>query len=60
MALDRKLHRPWLIAVWPGMGHVAISAGYYQLSKLGMELFAELSPQGLFDVEYVEVKRGVT
>jgi proteasome assembly chaperone (PAC2) family protein len=41
------------------MGHVAISAGYYLLSKLGMEQFAELSPQGLFDVEYVEVKGGV-
>jgi hypothetical protein len=44
MALDRKLHQPWLIAVWPGMGHVAISAGYYLLAKLGMEVFAELSP----------------
>ena len=59
MALDRKLHQPWLVAVWPGMGHVAISAGYYLLAKLGMELFAELSPQGLFDVEYVEIKGGL-
>lgn len=59
MALDRKLHQPWLVAVWPGMGHVAISAGYYLLAKLGMELFAELSPQGLFDVEYVEIKSGL-
>jgi hypothetical protein len=41
------------------MGHVAISAGYYLLSKLGMEQFAELSPQGLFDVEYVEVEGGL-
>ena len=59
MAIDRKLHQPWLVAVWPGMGHVAISAGYYLLAKLGMEQFAELSPQGLFDVEYVEVKGGL-
>jgi hypothetical protein len=59
MALDRKLHQPWLVAVWPGMGHVAISAGYYLLAKLGMEQFAELSPQGLFDVEYVEIKGGL-
>lgn len=59
MALVRKLHQPWLVAVWPGMGHVAISAGYYLLAKLGMELFAELSPQGLFDVEYVEIKGGL-
>jgi proteasome assembly chaperone (PAC2) family protein len=59
MELDRKLRQPWLVAVWPGMGHVAISAGYYLLAKLGMEQFAELSPQGLFDVEYVEVKGGL-
>ena len=59
MELDRKFHRPWLVAVWPGMGHVAISAGYYLLAKLGMEQFAELSPQGLFDVEFVEVKGGL-
>jgi proteasome assembly chaperone (PAC2) family protein len=59
MALDKQLQRPWLIAVWPGMGHVAISAGYYLLAKLEMEMFAELSPQGLFEVEHVEVKGGL-
>lgn len=59
MALDKKLQRPWLIAVWPGMGHIAISAGYYLLAKLEMEMFAELSPQGLFEVEHVEVKGGL-
>jgi proteasome assembly chaperone (PAC2) family protein len=59
MALDQKLHQPWLIAVWPGMGQVAISAGYYLLAKLEMEVFAELSPHGLFEVEHVEVKGGL-
>jgi proteasome assembly chaperone (PAC2) family protein len=59
MALDKKLQRPWLIAVWPGMGHIAISAGYYLLAKLEMEMFAELSPRGLFEVEHVEVKGGL-
>jgi proteasome assembly chaperone (PAC2) family protein len=59
MALDKKLQQPWLVAVWPGMGHVAISAGYYLLAKLEMEMFAELSPQGLFEVEHVEVKSGL-
>lgn len=59
MALDHTLHKPWLIAVWPGMGHVAVSAGYYLLAKLSMQLFAELSPQGLFEVEHVEVKGGL-
>jgi proteasome assembly chaperone (PAC2) family protein len=54
-----KLNNPWLVAVWPGMGHVAISAGYYLMAKLGMELLAEFSPAELFDVESVEVKQGV-
>jgi proteasome assembly chaperone (PAC2) family protein len=59
VALEKKLQHPWLIAVWPGMGQVAISAGYYLLAKLEMEVFAELSPQGLFEVEHVEVKGGL-
>lgn len=54
-----RLHHPWLVAVWPGMGHVAISAGYYLMSKLDMRLFAEFSPEGVFDVEQVDVKDGL-
>ena len=54
-----KLNHPWLVAVWPGMGHVAISAGYYLLTKLGMHVLAEFSPRELFDVEHVEVKKGL-
>jgi proteasome assembly chaperone (PAC2) family protein len=41
------------------MGHVAISAGYYLLAKLEMQLVAEFSPRELFDGENVEVKAGV-
>lgn len=59
MADDVKLNKPWLIAVWPGMGHVAASVGYYLIAKLGMELLAEFSAAELFDVENVEVKAGV-
>ena len=36
MPNDLKFNKPWLVAVWPGMGHVAISAGYYLMAKLGM------------------------
>lgn len=58
--LDKtELTNPWLIAVWPGMGHVAISAGYYLMSKLDMELCAEISASDLFDIDFVEVKDGV-
>lgn len=56
---ELKLHAPWLVAVWPGMGQVAISAGYYLISKLDMHALAEFSPRELFDVDHVEVKQGL-
>lgn len=59
MPEELKLNHPWLVAVWPGMGHVAISAGYYLMAKLDMHLFAEFSSRELFDVEHVEVKAGL-
>jgi proteasome assembly chaperone (PAC2) family protein len=54
-----RLNKPWMVAVWPGMGHVAISAGYYLMAKLGVHLLAEFRPLDLFDVEHVEVKGGL-
>jgi len=54
-----ELNHPWLVAAWPGMGHVAVNAGVYLLSKLGMHLLAELEASDLFDVEQVEVKGGI-
>src|SRR5262245_39611401 len=59
MPEELKLNKPWLVAVWPGMGQVAISAGYYLMAKLGMHVMAEFSPRELFDVEHIEVKRGI-
>jgi uncharacterized protein len=59
MANEVKLNKPWLVAVWPGMGNVAISAGYYLMAKLGMHILAEFPAHELFDVEHVEVKAGV-
>ena len=59
MAEELKLNKPWLVAVWPGMGHVAISAGYYLMAKLGMHALAEFSPRGVFEVEHVEIKQGL-
>ena len=56
---ELKLVKPWMVAVWPGMGHVAISAGYYLMSKLGMHALAEFSPRELFDMDHVEVKEGI-
>jgi proteasome assembly chaperone (PAC2) family protein len=48
-----------MIAVWPGMGHVAISAGYYLMAKLEMELLAELTAPDLFDIDHVDVSEGI-
>jgi proteasome assembly chaperone (PAC2) family protein len=54
-----RLNHPWLVAVWPGMGHVALNAGVYLLAKLGMTTIAEFESNELFDVDQVEVKEGV-
>jgi proteasome assembly chaperone (PAC2) family protein len=59
MSEEIKLNRPWLVAVWPGMGHVAISAGYYLMAKLSMHVLAGFSPRELFDVEHVEIDHGI-
>jgi hypothetical protein len=52
------LQHPWLVAVWPGMGHVALNAGYYLLAKLDMHVIAELDATSLFDVDHVAVRQG--
>ena len=59
MVEEIKLRNPWLIAVWPGMGNVAVSAGYYLMAKLGMHLLAEFPARELFDVDHVQVKNGL-
>ncbi len=59
MAEELKLNHPWLVAVWPGMGNVAITAGYYMMAKLGMHVLAEFEAGDLFDVDHVEVKNGI-
>src|SRR5262245_30468424 len=59
MADELTLERPWLVAMWPGMGHVALNAGVYLLAKLGMTAIAEFQAGDLFDVEQVEVKHGL-
>jgi hypothetical protein len=59
MSENIRLNQPWMVAVWPGMGHVAVSAGYYLMAKLGVHLLAEFRPLDLFDVEHVEVKGGL-
>ena len=59
MSDENELQRPWMVAVWPGMGHVALSAGYYLMAKLGMHHLAEFPSSGLFDVDMAIVEAGV-
>ena len=59
MNKELRLNNPWFVAVWPGMGHVAVSAGFYLIAKLGMDLHKEVSPDGLFDIDHVEVVDGI-
>lgn len=59
MTTEEKLHDPWLVAVWPGMGGVAITAGYYLMAKLGMHLLLEFPAAEFFDIDQVEVKDGL-
>jgi proteasome assembly chaperone (PAC2) family protein len=59
MDKEHSLNDPWLLAAWPGMGAVAISADYYLMAKLGMHLLAEIPAPEFFDLERVEVKEGL-
>lgn len=54
-----ELKKPWMIAVWPGMGHVGLNAAFYLASRLSMRVFAEFAPQELFDSEHVDVEEGL-
>src|SRR5688572_2329531 len=59
MADKLELRHPRLVAVWPGMGGVALNAGIYLLAKLDMRVIAEFEASELFDVDHVEVKDGI-
>jgi proteasome assembly chaperone (PAC2) family protein len=59
MAEPQKLKDPWLVAVWPGMGNVAVGAGSYLIQQLGAQLVGEFAARELFDVQNVEVKHGI-
>jgi uncharacterized protein len=59
MAEEPELIHPWMVAVWPGMGNVALNAGIYLLAKLDMTVIAELEASELFDIDYVEVEKGL-
>lgn len=57
--MPEEYRDPWLVAVWPGMGNVALAAGTYLVEKLGATRIAELPAAGFFDVDKIDVRRGV-
>ena len=59
MHAEENLHDPWLVAAWPGMGGVAITAGYYLMAKLGMHLLMEFPAAEYFENTQVDVKDGL-
>ncbi|MFT4901886.1 MAG: proteasome assembly chaperone (PAC2) family protein [Lentimonas sp.] len=59
MQLNSRLKDPWMVAVWPGMGAVSLSAGYYLMAKLGMRLVEEFPAKDFFELSSVEVRQGL-
>lgn len=55
----KPLRDPSLVAVWPGMGNVAIGAGAYLIAKLNASLVAEIPSEGVFDLTSIDVKEGL-
>ena len=53
------LERPIMVAAWPGMGHVALTAAYYLMAKLEMKMLVEYQATELFDVDHVTVNKGL-
>lgn len=49
----------WLVAAWPGMGAVAVTAGVYLLAKLKMRQIDEFDARDLFELEEAEVEAGL-
>ncbi len=50
---------PWMVAVWPGMGNVAIGAGAFLVNRLGMRAVEEVAAREHFDIQQVEVSKGL-
>lgn len=53
------LNQPWLVAVWPGMGNVALAAGGYLLDQLDVFELPLPDLREFFDVDEAAVKDGV-
>lgn len=59
MAKMPTLNAPWLVAVWPGMGRVARTAGEYLAAKLHMEGVGDFPSDQFFEMAHVAVDHGL-
>ena len=59
MEKPEQVRNPYLVAVWPGIGSVAMTAGYYLMAKLRMHRLIELPARDLFEIEHIDVKDGI-
>ena len=57
--MDRELRKPWLVAVWPGMGGVAQIAGTYLVRALEMKQLSELDARPFHASQSIAVKDGL-
>lgn len=53
------LRDPWLLAVWPGMGNVALTAGTYLVKTLDLAPVAALQANRFFDIRTARVQDGI-
>jgi proteasome assembly chaperone (PAC2) family protein len=54
-----SLRFPYLVAAWPGMGNVAISAATHLQGQLKAECFAEMEPGDLFHIAGIFIHKGL-
>lgn len=54
-----NLNNPWLVAVWPGMGSVAMLAGSHLAAELDAEVVMEMPGDEFFEMQHVEVSDGI-
>ncbi|MCC6408766.1 MAG: PAC2 family protein [Planctomycetes bacterium] len=57
--MSDTLRKPWLVAVWPGMGAVAHLAGAHLVKRLGARPVETLDPAPFFELSTVAVHDGL-
>jgi len=57
--LPTSLNQPWLVAAWPGMGHVGILAATFLLEQLGAERIGEVQTESYYELNEVSVEQGL-